>query len=258
VVHNAHHYALGLPRWATEWVMFVISVLGSMHAVQRNYLHHHKHCMGDENLEGYSAPQRLVGFALWADLPGSAACAGLPARTAPALDPGGAGRQRRLGVLRLRALRRLRALLQRGGHSGRPVHDLLLRRVDRAPRLRPLASDRTHPTREGDKTGSPSRCSSTWSITSSRKCRPVNCPGPPTGSTAPLPNCKPIRSSEPERVSRRASWLRAIASQPACFAGSSARSGLWPSLSARRRSRLVSISALREDLAEVPAKQAAC
>ena len=57
VVHNAHHYALGLPRWATEWVMFVMSVLmlGSMHAVQRNHLQHHKHCMDDRDLEGYSA-----------------------------------------------------------------------------------------------------------------------------------------------------------------------------------------------------------
>ena len=57
VVHNAHHYALGLRRWTTEWVMFVMSVLmlGSMHAVQRNHLRHHKYCMDDEDLEGYSA-----------------------------------------------------------------------------------------------------------------------------------------------------------------------------------------------------------
>lgn len=57
VAHNAHHYALGLPRRATEWVMFAMSVLmlGSMHAVQRNHLHHHKHCMDDEDMEGYSA-----------------------------------------------------------------------------------------------------------------------------------------------------------------------------------------------------------
>src|SRR5215208_3334625 len=116
-------------------------------------------------------------------LTGSAACAGLPAWTAPApaLDPGGASRRRSLGVLRLRALRRLRALVPRGGYGDRPVHDLLLRRVDRAPRLRPLAPDRTHPAREGKKTGSPSRCSSTWSIISFRKCRPVTCPGSPTG-----------------------------------------------------------------------------
>src|SRR5215218_10803328 len=45
----------------------------------------------------------------------------------------------------------LRALVPRGGHGGRPVHDLLLRRVDRAPRLRPLAPDRTHPPRESEK-----------------------------------------------------------------------------------------------------------
>jgi fatty acid desaturase len=57
VVHNAHHYALGLPRWATEWVMVVMSVLmlGSMHSVQRNHLQHHKHCMDDDDLKGYSA-----------------------------------------------------------------------------------------------------------------------------------------------------------------------------------------------------------
>ena len=86
-------------------------------------------------------------------LTGSAACAGLPAWTAPApaLDPGGASRRRSLGVLRLRALRRLRALVPRGGYGDPPVHDLLLRRVDRAPRLRPLAPDRTHPAREGKK-----------------------------------------------------------------------------------------------------------
>lgn len=65
VVHNAHHYALGLRRWTTEWVMFVMSVLmlGSMHAVQRNHLQHHKHCMDDEDLEGYSA--RLSAWRAW-------------------------------------------------------------------------------------------------------------------------------------------------------------------------------------------------
>lgn len=65
VVHNAHHYALGLRRWTTEWVMFVMSVLmlGSMHAVQRNHLQHHKHCMDDEDLEGYSA--RLGAWRAW-------------------------------------------------------------------------------------------------------------------------------------------------------------------------------------------------
>jgi hypothetical protein len=39
VVHNAHHYALGLPRWASEWVMFVMSVLmlGSMQKEFHSY-----------------------------------------------------------------------------------------------------------------------------------------------------------------------------------------------------------------------------
>jgi fatty acid desaturase len=56
-VHNAHHYALGIPRLATEWVMFTLSVLmlGSMHAVQVNHLRHHKDCMGDGDVEAISA-----------------------------------------------------------------------------------------------------------------------------------------------------------------------------------------------------------
>ena len=56
-VHNAYHYALGLPRWLTEWVMAGLSVLmlGSMHAVQINHLRHHRHCMDDEDVEAMSA-----------------------------------------------------------------------------------------------------------------------------------------------------------------------------------------------------------
>ena len=56
-VHNAYHYALGLPRAATEAVMFVLSVLmlGSMHAVQINHLRHHRHCLGKEDVEAMSA-----------------------------------------------------------------------------------------------------------------------------------------------------------------------------------------------------------
>ena len=56
-VHNAHHYALGISRAATEWVMFALSILmlGSMHAVQFNHLRHHKHCMDDEDEEAMSA-----------------------------------------------------------------------------------------------------------------------------------------------------------------------------------------------------------
>src|SRR5262249_38760538 len=65
-VHNAYHYALGIPRAATEWVMFVLSVLmlGSMHAVQFNHLKHHKHCMDDEDVEAASARMSAVGALL--------------------------------------------------------------------------------------------------------------------------------------------------------------------------------------------------
>jgi fatty acid desaturase len=57
VVHNAYHYALGLPRALTEAVMAVLSVLmlGSMHAVQFNHLRHHRHCLGDDDVEGMCA-----------------------------------------------------------------------------------------------------------------------------------------------------------------------------------------------------------
>ncbi|MFN3652124.1 MAG: fatty acid desaturase [Armatimonadota bacterium] len=57
VVHNAYHYALGIPRLATEWVMFIISCLmmSSMHALQQTHLHHHAHCMDDDDAEAASA-----------------------------------------------------------------------------------------------------------------------------------------------------------------------------------------------------------
>jgi fatty acid desaturase len=57
VVHNAYHYALGLPRAWTEGVIFAVSLLmlGSMHAVQFNHLRHHRLCMDDEDVEAFSA-----------------------------------------------------------------------------------------------------------------------------------------------------------------------------------------------------------
>ena len=61
-VHNAYHYALGLPRWLTEGVMVLLSalMLGSMHAVQFNHLRHHKHCLDDDDVEGSCA--RMPGW----------------------------------------------------------------------------------------------------------------------------------------------------------------------------------------------------
>jgi fatty acid desaturase len=60
--HNAYHYAIGIPRLAHELVMFTLSVImtGSMHAVMVNHLHHHKHCMGEDDWEAMSA--KLTGF----------------------------------------------------------------------------------------------------------------------------------------------------------------------------------------------------
>lgn len=55
--HNAQHYALGLPRRGQDAVLFVLSVLmlGSMHAVQVTHLHHHRHCLEEEDSEGATA-----------------------------------------------------------------------------------------------------------------------------------------------------------------------------------------------------------
>jgi fatty acid desaturase len=57
VAHNAFHYALGLPRWATDGVLWVMSflMLGSLHAVKFNHLRHHRLNLGDEDVEGRSA-----------------------------------------------------------------------------------------------------------------------------------------------------------------------------------------------------------
>jgi hypothetical protein len=65
--HDAHHYNLGLPRRATEWVLFALSVLmlGSMHAVQFNHLRHHKHCLGDADVEARSAHMRWWQAIVW-------------------------------------------------------------------------------------------------------------------------------------------------------------------------------------------------
>lgn len=67
VAHDAHHYNLGLPRAATEWVLFTLSVLmlGSMHAVQFNHLRHHKHCLDENDVEARSARMAWWQAVLW-------------------------------------------------------------------------------------------------------------------------------------------------------------------------------------------------
>src|SRR5437588_10709670 len=57
IVHGAFHYTLGLPRRATDFVMFTFSLamLGSMHAVQWNHLRHHRHCLAEDDIEAMGA-----------------------------------------------------------------------------------------------------------------------------------------------------------------------------------------------------------
>ena len=55
--HGAQHYTLGIPRRLQDLVMFVLSLLmlGSMHAVQVSHLHHHRHCLDEDDAEGSTA-----------------------------------------------------------------------------------------------------------------------------------------------------------------------------------------------------------
>jgi len=56
-VHNAYHYAVGISRRGCDILMFCLSIVmtGSMHAVQINHLHHHRHCLDEEDAEGFTA-----------------------------------------------------------------------------------------------------------------------------------------------------------------------------------------------------------
>jgi fatty acid desaturase len=55
--HGAQHQTLGLSRRANDWALFVLSIvmLGSMHAVQITHRRHHARCMGDDDVEGFTA-----------------------------------------------------------------------------------------------------------------------------------------------------------------------------------------------------------
>jgi fatty acid desaturase len=55
--HGAQHYTLGVPRPVQDGVLFALSLLmlGSMHAVQVSHMHHHRHCLDDEDAEGSTA-----------------------------------------------------------------------------------------------------------------------------------------------------------------------------------------------------------
>ena len=55
--HGAQHYTLGMARRLQDIVLFILSVLmlGSMHAVQVSHLHHHRHCLEEDDAEGCTA-----------------------------------------------------------------------------------------------------------------------------------------------------------------------------------------------------------
>lgn len=59
VTHNAFHYALGLPRFATDCVMFALSILmlGAHHAIQVTHMRHHRYCMQADDVEGHIGQQ---------------------------------------------------------------------------------------------------------------------------------------------------------------------------------------------------------
>jgi len=55
--HNAFHYALGLGKRVTDILMLLQSalMLGSLHAFQYTHQQHHKHYMGEHDVEGHVA-----------------------------------------------------------------------------------------------------------------------------------------------------------------------------------------------------------
>lgn len=60
IAHGSQHYAVGLSRTATEWVMVAHSaiMLGSIHAVQVNHRHHHAHPLESTDYDGTVAQKR--------------------------------------------------------------------------------------------------------------------------------------------------------------------------------------------------------
>ena len=62
VVHNSFHQALGLPKWANDWVMLLVSLIlvGSAHAVYVTHMYHHRHCLERDDIEG-----KLAHYPFW-------------------------------------------------------------------------------------------------------------------------------------------------------------------------------------------------
>lgn len=63
VAHNAYHNALGLPRWAIDLVLVALSPLMMLplHAVKVTHLEHHRHCLGEADIEGEAGRKSFWG-----------------------------------------------------------------------------------------------------------------------------------------------------------------------------------------------------
>ena len=57
LVHDVFHHNLGFVRVANHLVLLSLSavMLGSMHAIRLTHLHHHRHCLDDDDVEASSA-----------------------------------------------------------------------------------------------------------------------------------------------------------------------------------------------------------
>lgn len=63
VAHNGYHNALGLPRMATDIALMLMSPLMMLplHAVKVTHLEHHKHCLGELDIEGEAGRKSFWG-----------------------------------------------------------------------------------------------------------------------------------------------------------------------------------------------------
>ena len=68
--HNAFHYCIGVSRTATKAVMLLLSVfmMTSMRATLYTHMQHHRHCLEDNDVEGYIAKLGFWSMLLQAPL----------------------------------------------------------------------------------------------------------------------------------------------------------------------------------------------
>lgn len=54
LTHDGYHRNLGLSPAGNDRLLFVLSVLlgGALHAIEHTHLHHHRHCLAEDDLEG--------------------------------------------------------------------------------------------------------------------------------------------------------------------------------------------------------------